>query len=63
MAEKLKPYEMRRFYAYVMIIMPSILLVIVSMSMDNLLGRVLAQIILFVLQVLAVKGIVDDAIN
>ena len=53
--------DMRKIYAQVMIIFPSVLLVICSMTIDNFLARTMAQIVLFVLQILAVKGIVDSA--
>ena len=53
--------DMRKLYAQVMIIFPSILLVICSMTIENFLARIITQIVLFVLQILAVKGIVDSA--
>jgi len=42
------------------IIIPSILLVIVSMAISNLLSRSLAQVFLFIMQYAVVKGILDD---
>lgn len=53
--------DMRKIYAQVMIIFPSVLLVICSMTIENFLARILSQIVLFVLQILVVKGIVDEA--
>jgi peroxiredoxin len=53
--------DMRKIYAQVMIVFPSILLVICSMTINSFLARAMAQAVLFVLQILVVKGIVDEA--
>ena len=52
--------NLRKFYTLLMIIVPSILLVVVSQGMQEFLTRSIAQIILFVWQVIAVKGVLDD---
>jgi hypothetical protein len=61
--QKLKAYELRRFYTMSMVLIPSILLVVSSMAITNFLARLLAQLLLFVLQVLVTKGITDDLVQ
>lgn len=57
---KLNPSDLRKFYAYSMIMLLSILIVICS-QFDNIFYKMLSLIILFALQFMVVKGIVDDA--
>jgi len=58
--KKIKPSDMRKFYAYMMIMLPSALLIICS-QIDNIFYKMLSLIITFGLQWLVVKGIVDSA--
>lgn len=58
--EKLKPTDMRKFYAYSLIMMLSVLIMICS-QIDNVFYKMLSLIILIALQFMVVKGIVDNA--
>jgi hypothetical protein len=60
---KLSDIESKKAYAMLMVLFPSILLVLVSLGIDNFLSRSIAQILLFVLQLFIVRVIIDRAYN
>lgn len=60
MNKKSDPLQLKKFYITLMIIVPSILLVIISMGIEVFLTRAIAQLIVFVFQYIIVKGVLDD---
>jgi hypothetical protein len=54
-----KVVNTRKFYTFFIVIMPSILLAILG-TIEDIFTRVLLQMLTFALQIVVVKGILDD---
>lgn len=58
--KKADPKTRREFYALTLILIPTALMGIVSMSITNFLQRTLAQIIILFLQGVTIRGILEN---
>lgn len=57
---KVTPEKKREFYSLTLIIVPTVLMAMVSMFIDNFLERAVAQIIILFFQAVVLKGIIEN---
>jgi hypothetical protein len=54
------PKKRREFYALTLVLVPTVLMGIISMSLDSFLERTVGQILILFLQGIVIRGIIEN---